>query len=49
MSIDPEGPNFIVAANVRKPYTRESGVLTVTFAGIDHESLASHSGPSHTP
>lgn len=46
-AIHREGTNFVVAANVRKPYTREVGGLTVTFAGIDHENLTSHSGPSH--
>lgn len=35
-----EGNNFVVAANVSKPHTREVGGLAVKFVGIDHEGLA---------
>lgn len=45
-ALHPEGVNFVVAANVMKPHTREVGGMTVTIAGIDHEGLASPSGPS---
>jgi hypothetical protein len=39
-SIYPDGSNFVVAANVRNPYTRDIGGLKVTFTGIDAENLA---------
>ena len=38
-TLHPEGANFVVAANVQKPYTREIGDLTVTFTGINNENF----------
>jgi predicted AAA+ superfamily ATPase len=38
-SMHPEGANFVVAANVRKPHARLIGELEVTFTGIDHDGL----------
>ena len=46
-TLHPEGTNFVVAPNVKKSYTREVGGLTVTFTGIDNESLASHAESPH--
>lgn len=44
----PDGANFVVAANVQKPYTRDVGGLEVTFTGIDNENFATPAGGGAT-
>ena len=38
-SLHPTGKNLVVATNVTKPYTRNIGGLSITFAGLDDLAL----------
>jgi hypothetical protein len=38
-ALHPEGKNIVVATNVQKPHTRNTGGLTVTFTGLDDLAL----------